>query len=174
VATELSASALGQVLQTTVATQAESEKIAKVSNVLGHDDVAQQLLGQKGALEKQWRSLKKMKFIRKVFKILTPMATAVTAVVMGPACVGASFLMQCAAQALVKGSLSVGTLLAVKPSQSQLSQAQNSEEELSVSVEQALQRLSRMEEKMSQSFLAEQSVKNNIEAISRPAFSRPT
>jgi hypothetical protein len=62
----------------------------------------------------------------------------------------------------------VGTLLAVKPSQSQLSQAQNSEEELSVSVEQALQRLSRMEEKMSQSFLAEQSIKNNIEAISRP------
>lgn len=174
VATEPSASALAQVLQTTVAAQAESEKIIKVGNALGYDDVANQYLGQKGALEKQWSSLKKVKRLGKIFKTLTqiimPMASAGIAVVMGPAFVGASLLKQLAAQglqALVGGSLSFGTLLAMKPSQSQLSQAQNSEEELSLSTEQALERLSRMEEQTAQISLAENSIKNNIEALSR-------
>lgn len=169
VATELSASALGQVLQTTVAAQAESEKIVKVGNALGHDDIASQFLGQKGALEKQWRSLKKMKGIRKIFKIATPIIMAVvtvaTAGITAPLSATVAFLVQTATQALAQGALAIGSLLAIKPSERQSSQAQTHEEELSLSVDPSLQRLSRTEEKTVQSLLAENSVKNNIEAI---------
>lgn len=163
---------LAQALQITGAMQAESEKNAKAANSFGHDNVTNQFLGQKGALEKQWRSFQKIKRIGKVFKIFTqiimPVTTAVTAAVMGPAFVGMSFLKQLATQglqALVGGSLSAGTLLAMKPAQNLLSQAQIHEEKLSLSTEQSLQRLSRTQEKMAQTFQREQTVKNNIESI---------